>query len=143
MMYSVIAAWYDADDLAHDSPKHSTIIRIIRYQATISRQLFQAVNERLQRLRKGEEVPAPLNLQVSHGTSPISDLENSETISVLRRHRMKVAYDIPYRQYCAFRSISFRYDRKTKLTKRSQEPIVRQCDRLFAWTGIRHCTSAR
>ena len=44
---------------------------LIRYEAMINRQLFQAINqfERLQRLRRGEDVPAPLNLQVSHQIS--------------------------------------------------------------------------
>ena len=53
---------------------------IMRDQTTINRQLFQAVSqlERLQRLRKGKNVPAPLTLQVSHDTPTISDQENSE-----------------------------------------------------------------
>jgi hypothetical protein len=74
-----IAASYEADEHASTSPfKHSSIIRIIRYQTTINRQFFQAVNEleRLQRLRRGEEVPAPLTVQVSHDTPTISDREN-------------------------------------------------------------------
>lgn len=33
--------------------------------------------ERLRRLRKGESVPAPLTLQVSHDAPTISDQENS------------------------------------------------------------------
>jgi hypothetical protein len=32
----------------------------------------------LQRFRKGENVPAPLTLQVSHDTPTISDQENPE-----------------------------------------------------------------
>ena len=45
----------------------------------INRQLFQAINqlERLQRLRRGEEVPAPVNLQVSHDGANLSEEENS------------------------------------------------------------------
>jgi hypothetical protein len=47
---------------------------LVRYQTMINRQLFQAMNqlERLQRLRLGEDVPAPFNLQISH---EISDQE--------------------------------------------------------------------
>lgn len=76
-----VAAWYEADDLADDSPfKRSSIERITRYQTTINRQFNQDMNqlERLQRLRKGEEVPAPLTLQVTHDTPTISDQNNSE-----------------------------------------------------------------
>jgi len=54
---------------------------------TINRQLFQAMNqmERLQRLRKGENVPAPLTLQVSHDAPTIAEQENSERLSALCR----------------------------------------------------------
>jgi hypothetical protein len=40
--------------------------QIMRYQTTINRQFFQAMNQlkRLQRLRKGDNVPAPVNLEV-------------------------------------------------------------------------------
>jgi hypothetical protein len=40
---------------------------ILRYETTIQRQLVYAINqlERLQRARKGEHVPAPVNVQVS------------------------------------------------------------------------------
>ncbi|PYX56281.1 MAG: hypothetical protein DMG76_15280 [Acidobacteria bacterium] len=39
---------------------------LLRYDSMINRQLFQAINqlERLQRLRRGEDVPAPLNVQI-------------------------------------------------------------------------------
>ena len=87
------AASYEAQDLANDSPfKHSSIIRIIRYQSMINRQFFQAVNEfeRLQRLRKGEEAAAPMSLQVLHDTPMISDQENSE--------RMSELYEVPKRK---------------------------------------------
>ena len=53
-----VAAWYEAEDLERQNPfKHPSIDRILRYQTTINRQLFQAMNqlERLQRLRKGGE----------------------------------------------------------------------------------------
>jgi hypothetical protein len=76
-----VAACYEADELSQESPfKRSSIDRILRYQTTINRQLFQAVNqlERLQRIRKGENVPAPLTLQVLHDTPSICDQENSE-----------------------------------------------------------------
>jgi hypothetical protein len=76
-----VAARYEAQDLAQGSPfKRTAIERIFRYQTTINRQLFQAMNqlERLQRLRKGDNVPAPLALQVSHDTAAISGQENAE-----------------------------------------------------------------
>jgi hypothetical protein len=54
---------------------HSPIDRIVRYQTMINRQLYQAINqlERLQRLRKGDNVPAPLNVQVSHDAPTTSE----------------------------------------------------------------------
>ena len=76
-----VAAWYEAEDLSQSSPfKRTSIERIFKYQTTINRQLFQAMNqlERVQRLRQGENVPAPLSLQVSHDALPISDQNNSE-----------------------------------------------------------------
>ncbi len=75
-----VAAWYE-EDLERQNPfKHPSIDRILRYQTTINRQLFQAMNqlERLQRLRKGENLPASLTLQVSHDVPTISDHDNSE-----------------------------------------------------------------
>src|SRR5271167_3616555 len=41
--------------------------RILRYETAIQRQLVYAINqlERLQRLRKGEHVPAPVSVQLS------------------------------------------------------------------------------
>jgi hypothetical protein len=76
-----VPAWYEAEDLERQNPfKHPSIDRILRYQTTINCQLFQAMNqlERLQRLRKGENVPAPLTMQVSHDAPTTSDQENSE-----------------------------------------------------------------
>jgi hypothetical protein len=76
-----VAAWYEAEDFTQAGPfKRTSIDRILRYQTTTNRQLFQAMNqlERLQRLRKGENVPAPLTVQVSGDTPTISDHENSE-----------------------------------------------------------------
>jgi hypothetical protein len=43
--------------------------RILRYETTIQRQLVYVMNqlERLQRIRKGEHVPAAVNVQLSGG----------------------------------------------------------------------------
>ena len=48
-------------------------------QTTINRQLFQAMSqlERLQRLRKGDHVPAPLNLQVLGEPPAISEQQDA------------------------------------------------------------------
>jgi hypothetical protein len=48
-------------------PFGENLDRILRYETTIQRQLAYAINqlERLQRARKGEHVPAPVNVQVS------------------------------------------------------------------------------
>jgi len=67
-----VAAWYEAEDLSQGSPfKRTSIDRILRYQTTINRQLFQAMNqlERLRRLGKGRLSQRPLTLQVS--TTPL------------------------------------------------------------------------
>jgi hypothetical protein len=67
-----VAAWHEAEDLSREKPFGRTSIdRILRYQTTTNRQLFQAMNqlERLQRLRKGDNVPPPLTLAVSHDTA--------------------------------------------------------------------------
>lgn len=49
-------------------PSDDEMNRILRYDAASNRQLYQAINqlERLQRVRKGEHVPAPVNVQVSN-----------------------------------------------------------------------------
>ena len=76
-----VAAWYEAIELAKDYHfMRESIARILRYQTAINRQLFQAMNqlERLQRLRKGDQVPAPLNVQVSGSTPTFSDEEDTE-----------------------------------------------------------------
>lgn len=76
-----IATWYEAGAFAESRPfSHTAIDRIVRYHATINRQLYQAINqlERLQRLRKGDNVPAPLNVQVLRDTPTISEEENPE-----------------------------------------------------------------
>ena len=48
-------------------PGRKTMDRILRYETNLERQLYRAMNqlERLQRLRKGEVVPAPLAIQVT------------------------------------------------------------------------------
>lgn len=69
-----IAARCETQEFTKSSPfaytpyANTPIGRILRYQTTINRQLFQAISqlERLQRLRKGDNVPAPVNVQVSH-----------------------------------------------------------------------------
>jgi hypothetical protein len=76
-----VAAWYEADDLSRQNPfKQTSIDRILRYQTTINRQLFQAMNqlERLQRIRRGDSVPGPLTVQISQDVPAISDHENLE-----------------------------------------------------------------
>ena len=57
-----------------------SVALILRYQMTINRQLFQAINEleRLQRLRWGDVVPAPLNLQVLGDSLTVSEKEHSD-----------------------------------------------------------------
>ena len=62
-----VPAWHEAEALSRENAfQKPSLSTIVRYQTTINRQLFQAMNqlERLQRLRKGDNVPAPLNLQV-------------------------------------------------------------------------------
>ena len=76
-----LAAEHEAKEFARSSPfAGTTIDRILRYQTTINRQLYQAINqlERLQRLRKGDNVPASLNVQVLRDTPTISVDENSD-----------------------------------------------------------------
>ena len=59
--------------------QRSALSTIVRYQMTINRQLFQAMNQldRLQRLRKGDNVPAPLNLQVLSEPPTLSEQQDS------------------------------------------------------------------
>jgi hypothetical protein len=75
-----VAARHEAEALTRENPfQKSPISTIVRYQTTINRQLFQAMIqlERLQRLRKGDNVPAPLNLQILGDPPTISGKENS------------------------------------------------------------------
>ena len=64
----------EADELELDArvaslalPEKDAGDRILRYETTIERQLYRAMNqlERLQRQRKGESVPPPVNVEVS------------------------------------------------------------------------------
>jgi hypothetical protein len=50
-------------------PFDGELIRILRYETSVHRQLVYAINqlERMQRTRKGEVVPAPVTVQVSSG----------------------------------------------------------------------------
>lgn len=78
-----VAAWHEAEAFTRENPfLRSQLSKISRYQTTINRQLFQAMNEleRLQRLRKGDVVPAPLNLQVLTDTPPISENHDTQTL---------------------------------------------------------------
>jgi hypothetical protein len=59
---------FETETLSTPFPFHSNAVdRILRYQATIHKQLTQAVHEleRLQRLRCGDTVPAPLVVDVN------------------------------------------------------------------------------
>jgi hypothetical protein len=49
-------------------PPREVLDKILRYETTISRQLYKAMAEleRLQRLRKGEPVPPSINVEISH-----------------------------------------------------------------------------
>ena len=48
-------------------PLGDSLDRVLRYEATIQRQLSYAINqlERLQRVRKGENIPAPVSVQLT------------------------------------------------------------------------------
>ncbi|MGO9244238.1 MAG: hypothetical protein ACLQDC_05635, partial [Verrucomicrobiia bacterium] len=48
-------------------PSSAVLDKIMRYEATVERQLYRAMNqlERLQRRRNGEQVPPPLTMDVS------------------------------------------------------------------------------
>jgi hypothetical protein len=48
-------------------PSEETLDKILRYEAALERQLFRAMNqlERLQRRRQGENIPAPLTMDIS------------------------------------------------------------------------------
>ena len=67
-----IAADESQEDLARlDAavlPSAATLDKILRYETTLERQLYRAMDqlERLQRRRQGEDVPPPVNMEVSH-----------------------------------------------------------------------------
>ena len=48
-------------------PSEETLDKILRYEAALERQLYRAMHqlERLQRRRQGENIPAPLSLDIS------------------------------------------------------------------------------
>ena len=48
-------------------PSDATLEKILRYETALERQLFRAMNqlERLQRRRAGENIPAPLTMEIS------------------------------------------------------------------------------
>ena len=48
-------------------PSMEVLEKILRYETKLERQLFRAMAqlERLQRMRRGESVPAPLTVEVS------------------------------------------------------------------------------
>jgi hypothetical protein len=76
-----VAAWHEAEAFEKENPiSRHRLPTTMRYQTTINRELFQALNqlERLQRLRKGDNVPAPLNLQVLGDLPTTSETENSD-----------------------------------------------------------------
>jgi len=57
----------DARQAAAVLPSAEVLDKILRYETTLQRQLFRAMSqlERLQRMRQGESVPAPLTMEVS------------------------------------------------------------------------------
>ena len=75
-----VAAWHEgksSGDPALSRIHRSTESCATKQRSTVS---YQAINqlERLQRLRKGDHEPAPVNLQVLHDAPTISDEENPE-----------------------------------------------------------------
>jgi hypothetical protein len=76
-----VAGWHEAEAFEHRNPfAGHWLPTIMRYQTTINREMFQALNqlERLQRLRKGDNVPAPLNLEFFGHPSTMSEKESSD-----------------------------------------------------------------
>lgn len=57
----------DSENLALRLPPKDIVDKILRYETTLERQLYRAIDqlERLQRARKGDAVPPPINVQVS------------------------------------------------------------------------------
>jgi hypothetical protein len=76
-----IAAWHEAEAFDYRNPfSGHWLPTIMRYQTTSNREVFQALNqlERLQRLRQGDNVPAPLNLQVFGDPPTMAEKETSD-----------------------------------------------------------------
>ena len=57
----------DARQAAEVLPSPEALDKILRYEGTMERQLYRAMNqlERLQRRRNGESVPPPITMDVS------------------------------------------------------------------------------
>lgn len=57
----------EAQMLADQLPPKQVVEKILRYETTIERQLYRAIDqlERLQRSRRGEAVPPPINVQLN------------------------------------------------------------------------------
>jgi hypothetical protein len=51
-------------------PSAATLEKLLRYESALQKKLYRAMNhlERLQRRRKGENVPAPVTMEISTGT---------------------------------------------------------------------------
>lgn len=74
---TAIAAQYESAESNLGYLSGEIVANLVRYQSMINRQLFQAINqlERVQRLRRGEDVPAPLSVQVLHDHASASEKE--------------------------------------------------------------------
>jgi hypothetical protein len=57
----------DARQAAAVLPSAETLDKILRYETKLERQMYRAMAqlERVQRLRRGEAIPAPLSVEVS------------------------------------------------------------------------------
>ena len=60
----------EARQAADVLPSASTLDKLIRYEMCLQKKLFRAMNhlERLQRRRQGENVPAPIAMEISTGS---------------------------------------------------------------------------
>lgn len=68
------AAQYESAECNLGYLSGEVVGNLVRYETMINRQFVQAINqlERVQRLRRGEDVPTPLNMQVA------DDISNQE-----------------------------------------------------------------
>jgi hypothetical protein len=59
----------DAEALSFSLPPAEATHKLLRYEAHLDRQLYRAMDqlERLQRQRRGENVPPPLNINLGKG----------------------------------------------------------------------------